>query len=305
LSKTHLSCSYLRVSAPPREISPLTQIFFVLLTAAAFDPSGAQADDVQNAGIGQTTTSATGYAAVAHADYYDCIDRTGARYRVRQHLSGKYQAFFQDCEPMLEPVQPDVELDLASGDGAAPSHGHAQVASIAFPQSSARERVARRSALRSKPSSKPSAELESLFRRVADEYRIDVHLLSAIAHVESRFNMRAVSPKGALGLMQVMPATGQRYGVSEPQMLLTDAAINLRVSAEYLRDLADLFDARLDLVLAAYNAGEGAVRRYGDRVPPFAETKSYVAAVLRTYDAFKAAADAAAPSTPLSGVLRE
>jgi hypothetical protein len=305
LSETHLS--YLRVSASLREITPLTQLLFVLLTAAAFNPSGAQAADVQNAGIEQTTTSAIGHAAVAHADYYECIDRTGARYRVRQHLSDKYQAFFQACEPMLELVQPDAKLDQANGEGAVLSRGHgrAQAASIAFPQSSARERATRRAPLRSKPSSKPSAELDSLFRRVADEYRIDAHLLAAIAHVESRFDMRAVSPKGALGLMQVMPATGQRYGVSEPQMLLTDAAINLRVSAEYLRDLADLFDARLDLVLAAYNAGEGAVRRYGDRVPPFAETKSYVAAVLRTYDAFKAAADAAAPSAPLSSVLQE
>lgn len=259
---------------------PISFVLFAGISAAygsTTAPVGAAAS-VQPTHIG--SAAATTSEADTRAGYYECTDHGGARYRMRQRLSDKYHAFFQACAPLPDPLQSEgqrgSELAVIS---------RTRVAPLAFPRSATRERPAPRTPLRSKP----SRELERLFRKVADKYRIDVHLLAAIAHVESRFDVRAISPKGALGLMQVMPATGQRYGVSDPQTL-TNAATNLRVSAEYLRDLAELFDARLDLVLAAYNAGEGAVRRYGDRVPPFAETKSYVAAVMSTYDDLKAAA---------------
>ena len=122
-------------------------------------------------------------------------------------------------------------------------------------------------------------------------------LLHAIARVESRHDPRAVSHAGARGLMQVMPATGARFGVAEPQAL-HHAPTNLDVSARYLRVLDRRFEGRLPLVLAAYNAGEGAVERHGRRIPPYAETQSYVRQVLTEYARLQAALGRAAGPAP-------
>jgi lysozyme len=123
----------------------------------------------------------------------------------------------------------------------------------------------------------------------ASRHDIDPLLLHAIAHVESRHNPEAVSPAGALGLMQVMPATARRFGVNRAPAL-HDAKTNLEVSARYLKSLQQRFGNDLPLVLAAYNAGEGRVERCGPCVPPVAETRAYVHDVLRQYDRLKAAA---------------
>ena len=109
--------------------------------------------------------------------------------------------------------------------------------------------------------------------------RIDPALLHALIEVESGYNIKAVSPKGARGLMQLMPATGRRYGLRNA----FDATDNLRAGANYLRDLIDLFPDDLNLALAAYNAGENAVLRHGRRIPPYAETQRYVQAVALRY----------------------
>ena len=114
----------------------------------------------------------------------------------------------------------------------------------------------------------------------AQANRIDAALLHAVVEVESGYNVKAVSPKGALGLMQLMPATARRYGVADP----LDAAQNLRGGAHHLRDLLDLFSDNKELALAAYNAGTGAVLAHGRRIPPFAETARYVPAVLLSYE---------------------
>jgi soluble lytic murein transglycosylase-like protein len=127
---------------------------------------------------------------------------------------------------------------------------------------------------------------------------IDPLLLHAIAHVESRHNPDAVSPVGALGLMQVMPATARRFGVDRPAAL-RDAKTNLEVSAKYLKFLQRRFGNELPLVLAAYNAGEGAVDRCGRCVPAIAETRAYVTRVLGQYDRLKAAARQATWRTAL------
>ena len=130
---------------------------------------------------------------------------------------------------------------------------------------------------------------------VADAARahgLDPLLLHAIAHVESRHNPQAVSPAGARGLMQVMPATAQRFGVSDPSTL-HDAGTNLRASAALLRTLHKRYGDDLRLVLAAYNAGEGAVAKHGNDVPPYPETQAYVRDVSAIYrrlrDEFKVA----------------
>jgi soluble lytic murein transglycosylase-like protein len=124
---------------------------------------------------------------------------------------------------------------------------------------------------------------------VARRHNIDPLLMHAIAHVESRHNPQARSHAGALGVMQVMPTTGQRFGVAH-RASLHHAPTNLEVSATYLKVLQERFGNNLQLVLAAYNAGEGAVEKYGRRIPPYAETQRYVVAVMATYQSLSATA---------------
>lgn len=109
---------------------------------------------------------------------------------------------------------------------------------------------------------------------------LDAALVHAVIHVESRHQPKAVSPKGAIGLMQVLPDTAARYGIADPGR---SPQVNLRAGTLYLRDLMDLFGPRLDLVLAAYNAGERAVMRHAMKIPPYPETRRYVSDVLEKY----------------------
>jgi len=118
---------------------------------------------------------------------------------------------------------------------------------------------------------------------VARENDLDPLLLHAIAHVESRHNPLAVSHAGAQGVMQVMPATGKRFGAPARAGALLDINTNLRASANYLRMLSLRFQGDLKLMLAAYNAGEGAVDKAGGNIPPYPETQAYVRDVLRVY----------------------
>ena len=129
----------------------------------------------------------------------------------------------------------------------------------------------------------------------AQRHDIDPLLLHAIAHVESRHNPQARSHAGALGVMQVMPATAQRFGVAHA-LALHDVRTNLDVSATYLKTLQRRFQGQLPLVLAAYHAGEGAVERSGRRVPENGQTPGYVAQVLAQYRALTQAARSAAPA---------
>jgi len=120
----------------------------------------------------------------------------------------------------------------------------------------------------------------ALIHRAAAAASLDPALVHAVIYVESRYNPSARSPKGAIGLMQVMRETALRYGIKDPERTI-DA--NLAAGTRYLSDLMKLFPGRLDLVLAAYNAGENAVVRYRQRIPPFQETLRYVPAVLQKY----------------------
>jgi len=119
--------------------------------------------------------------------------------------------------------------------------------------------------------------------QAAGEYGIDAALLHAVISVESGYNARAVSKSGAAGLMQLMPATARRYGVAD----VFDPAQNVRAGAQYLTHLLDLFDNDLSLALAAYNAGESAVIKYGRRIPPYRETAAYVPKVVGYYEKFR------------------
>ncbi|GHD81054.1 lytic transglycosylase domain-containing protein [Vogesella fluminis] len=123
------------------------------------------------------------------------------------------------------------------------------------------------------------ARWSRLIDSTAQSLNMDAALLHAVIATESGYNWRAVSPKGAIGLMQLMPATAGRYGVTDPY----DPGQNVRAGAQYLRELMGRFGSDLRLVLAAYNAGEQAVARYGNRVPPYQETMQYVPRVLGNY----------------------
>ena len=112
---------------------------------------------------------------------------------------------------------------------------------------------------------------------------IDPRLIKAIIKVESNFNSRAVSPKGAMGLMQLMPETARRNGVGDPY----DPAENIRGGVKYLKKLTRMFKGDLRLALAGYNAGEDAVVEYGYRIPPYQETINYVDKVLTHYNYLK------------------
>lgn len=136
--------------------------------------------------------------------------------------------------------------------------------------------------------------------RAARDYGIDPWLLHAVAHVESRHNPVAQSHAGARGLMQVMPATARRFGVQQPHHELLDFETNVRVSAEYLKVLQGRFGNNLPLVLAAYNAGEGAVEKYGRKIPPYKETQAYVRSVIDTYLQLRSAAQRALPQASRS-----
>lgn len=129
--------------------------------------------------------------------------------------------------------------------------------------------------------------LDPMIANAARRHGHDANLLKAIIHVESRFNPNALSSKGAIGLMQVMPATGLRMGVREPDAKLFDPATNLDAGARYLRILMDMFNGQAELAIAAYNAGEGAVLRHGGKIPPYPETVSYVRDVMAQYGRYR------------------
>lgn len=116
----------------------------------------------------------------------------------------------------------------------------------------------------------PKGEILSLIDKYADKYNLDKNLVKAVVQQESGFNSKAVSPVGALGLMQLMPSTAKGLGVRNP----FDAEQNIAGGTKYLKNLIDKYDS-VKLGLAAYNAGSGAVNKYGG-IPPYRETQNYV-----------------------------
>lgn len=146
------------------------------------------------------------------------------------------------------------------------------------------------------------ADLDKALEQVAAQQALPAGLLRSVIKVESNYNARAVSPKGAMGLMQLIPATAQRFGVAD----VFNPIDNLEGGARYLRHLLDLY-GDYPLALAAYNAGESAVARYGG-IPPFPETRDYVALVKRAHEqaqrAEAARAPEPAPAQPAGGYNR-
>lgn len=127
--------------------------------------------------------------------------------------------------------------------------------------------------------SAPATSFDSTIDSVAAELQLDARLLHAMIYVESRYNADALSSKGAIGLMQVLPGTGERFGYTD----LRHPPTNVRAGATYFRWLLNHFDHNLELAIAGYNAGEGAVKKYGRSIPPYPETQNYVHKVMERY----------------------
>lgn len=118
-----------------------------------------------------------------------------------------------------------------------------------------------------------------IINRLSTEFKLDSSLVHALIRTESAYDPNAISEKGAVGLMQLMPGTAKRYGVKDRR----NPAENIRGGVQYFRDLMKQFNSDVRLALAAYNAGENAVIRYGNKIPPYPETQNYVTKVMAFY----------------------
>lgn len=204
---------------------------------------------------------------VARAEVWGYVDEKGVAHFAAERLDERYQLFFRGGEsfdtrqgtPTPRPVAvPTSQSKLLAFFDVSPAY----------------------------------KQVKHHLREASKAYGVDYELLKAVIATESGFDAGAVSPKGAVGLMQVMPATAQRYGVTGDAKTpaakkLADPRINIKTGARYLRHLLDLFPGQLELALAAYNAGEGAVQRAGNRIPRYRETQNYVKTVLQLYGQLK------------------
>jgi hypothetical protein len=214
-----------------------------------------------------------GVQSAALAAIWGFVDGKGTAHFSSERVDERYELFSLSSQP-----QEPIPLDLPIGLPLAPMPMPIPVAGaklVSFFEGSA-----------SFKSAKPH------LTEASRTHNIDFELLQALVATESGFNALAISPKGAIGLMQVMPDTAARFGLSaEPrvpiQRKLADPALNIKTGARYLSYLMNLFPGRLDLVLASYNAGEGAVQRAGNNIPNFKETQNYVQTVMQLYQVLK------------------
>ena len=207
-------------------------------------------------------------ALPAQAEVWGYIDARGVAHFAAQKVDERYELFFRGNE------------SFDTGAGVPTPRG------VAVPSASASKLLA---FFEISPSYR---QVKHHLREAAGEHGVDMELLQALIATESGFDPQAVSPKGAVGLMQVMPATAERYGVVADGKLavekkLTDPRVNVRTGTRYLRDLLKMFPGQLELALAAYNAGEGAVQRAGNRIPNYRETQNYVRTVMQLYTMLK------------------
>ena len=212
-----------------------------------------------------------GAQQAAHADLWAYVDSRGVTHFAAEKIDANYALFFRGD-------QFDSQRDASTERSDTPDYSLGSAAGarkLAFIDIS--------------PGYK---RVRTHIRGAAETYGLEYELLKAVIATESGFDPQAVSPKGAVGLMQLMPATASRFGVSADKkrsvaQKLEDPATNLGAGASYLRYLLKLFDGRMDLALAAYNAGEGAVQRAGNHIPAYRETQNYVKSVLGLYTMLK------------------
>lgn len=206
---------------------------------------------------------------MAHADLWAFVDERGVTHFAAEQTDARYQLFFRGTEfDSSRDVPPGPQRPV----GTLPAAGARLLAFFDI--------------------SPDYKRVKHHLRASASRQGVDYELLQAVIATESGFDADAVSPRGAIGLMQVLPATAGRFGVVADgrrtvAQKLADPAVNVPVGARYLRHLLDLFPGRMDLALAAYNAGEGAVQKAGNQIPAFKETQNYVRTVLGLYAQLK------------------
>lgn len=216
--------------------------------------------------------------AHARAEVWGYIDEQGRAHVATQKLDERYQLFFKG------PTKGQLD--------AAKSRADREAELAALMESPAVQRLV---------AHPDAARFDALIARHAHLNGLPVPLVKAMVAAESGYDPAAVSAKGALGLMQVMPDTAMRYGLADDAkrtvaQKLLDPDTNLRIGTRYLKDLLRLFENDLELSLAAYNAGEGAVQRHENRVPPFQETQDYVKLVTQLQAFYAPAPQPAAPA---------
>lgn len=205
------------------------------------------------------------------ADVWGYVDQTGIVHFAPERVDERYEIYFRGS-----PAQDAVAVLAASDDTAKALAHTAAVSKVqVFFDISPGYRV-----------------VKHHLRRAASAHSLDYELLQALIATESGFDTSAVSPKGAVGLMQLMPDTATRFGVPASGAIplekrLTDPGVNINAGSRYLRYLINLFPGQLELALAAYNAGEGAVQRAGNKIPNFRETQNYVKTVMQLYTLLK------------------
>jgi hypothetical protein len=214
---------------------------------------------------------ALGISNPAHADIWGYVDESGRSHIATEKLDDRYQLFFKGGVRVDPPDARDVAAAL---------------------DAKSREEF-QNTPLFQRMTNQPNARrFEPLIQQYAKLHKLDPALVKAVIAVESAFQPDAVSPKGALGLMQIIPDTGERYGIVGDRkrtaiQKLLDPATNLRIGTRHLRELLGLFAQDLELALAAYNAGEQAVERYARTIPPFPETRQYVKLVQKFYAVYR------------------
>jgi soluble lytic murein transglycosylase-like protein len=218
--------------------------------------------------------------AQARADVWAYVDPQGRAHFATEQIDSRYELFFRHAESFDTRLDPPPEPVVAQP--AAPEPAPPPNKLLAFFDTSPNYKSVRQ-----------------ILQDASTNHNIDYELLQALIATESGFNTTAVSPKGAIGLMQLMPDTARRYGVDSDrhgplERKLTDPRTNIRAGVRYLRDLINMFPGELELALAAYNAGEGAVMRAGNRIPNYKETQNYVKNVMALYLGLKPPAPPAA-----------
>lgn len=240
-------------------------------------------------------------ASAQTVQVWEYIDEHGNAYYASTQKNSKYRLYYSDGAEVQSVAQRITSAALHPANAAAENaaetaqqRGRAAAAGVLKPRMQPRVKATHKGILYVQKSAK-YADLRKSMRQAADKYGVDYELIQAVVAAESGFDAQAVSHRGAVGLMQVLPSTAKYLGVkasadrSVGQRLLNPHT-NVMTGARYLRYLSRIFDDRIELVVAAYNAGEGTVRRSGNAIPKYRETQRYVTKVLSLYSALKPAA---------------
>lgn len=218
----------------------------------------------------------------AHADVWGYVDENGDTHFATRQIDGRYQLYFKT---QTGPVP----LPAYGAAGAGTGKVIVNRSRLAFnPKADAAAGVKAQRLVALMNQSKAFRQVRNILHQEAARHGLSIHLVKAITAAESGFNPRAVSPAGAVGLMQIMPDTARMLGLRADkdktvEDKLTDPATNARLGTRYLSQLLQQFGGRTDLAVAAYNAGPGAVRKRM-AIPPYAETQGYVRTVLAIYE---------------------